>query len=156
MNFIKTLELGNWWSLAPVVQDAIKSTVPDKDTWVLHLTKESAGPGQKTGNWVFSLPQFLTFNEALTNGTEEALDFHYINITDAVPTGGEKMTLTVSSKEIKKATTTLLHWQSDVQWTEANWYIDTVSDINCWLCPYLQVLFKEVPEKMWLKMEVPM
>ncbi len=135
--------LGNWWSLTESVQESIKQTVPDKDTWTLHLTK------QATGDWVFSLPQFLTFNEALTNGTEKSLDIHYINLTGNVPIGGEKMTLTVSSKEIKDPTTTLLHWQSDPMWIDANIYVDTVTDVDCWLCPYLQVLFKHVPDKLW-------
>lgn len=141
-------QLGNWWSLTETVQKAVAATVPDKDTWVLDITKD------KHEDWVFSLPQFLTFNEALTNGTNKAIDFHYIFKADKGPVVGSKMKLTVSSKEIANATTTLLHWDCDPNWSQANWYVDTVSDIDCWLCPYLQVLFKHVPDKLWLKLEV--
>jgi len=140
-------QLGNWWSLTEAVQKAVKATVPNKDTWTLHLTKV------KTGDWVFSLPQFLTFNEALTNGTEKSLDVHYKNMTSFEPIEGNTMTLTVSSKELKDTTTKLLHWQSDVMWTDANWFVDTVTDIDCWLCPYVQVLFKEVPETLWIHLK---
>ena len=136
-------QLGNWWSLTEAVQNVVKETVPNKDTWTLHISK--AG----NGDWVFSLPQFLTFNEALTNGTEKSIDAHYKRLTTKDAVKGDTMLLTVSSKEIKDATTTLLHWQSDPLWSEANYYVDTVTDMDCWLCPYVQVLFKEVPKQMW-------
>jgi len=135
-------ELNVWWDYK--ANGWMMPDVIAQDTWTLVVHKNI------TGSWVFSLPQFLTFNEALTNGTEKSLDVHYKNLTSFEPIEGNTMTLTVSSKELKDATTKLLHWQSDVMWTDANWFVDTVTDIDCWLCPYVQVLFKEVPETLWI------
>ena len=146
MNSIQNItDLGNWWSLSEAVQETIKKTVPDKSSWTLHITKT------KQGDWVFSLPQFLTFNEALTGGTEKVIDYHYKAITGKEAVTGDKMTMTVSSKELPDFTTTLLFWDKDVSWPDSHWYVDSVSDGNVWLCPYLQVLFKKVPGKMWVK-----
>lgn len=149
MTSIKNIsELGNWWSLSTAVQETIKKTVPDKTSWTLHLKKTSSG------DWVFSLPQFLTFNEALTGGTEKVIDAHYKMITGSDSQVDDKFTMVVSSIPLDDYTTTLLYWDKDTMWTESNWYVDSVTDGNVWLCPYLQVLFKKVPGKMWVKFSI--
>ena len=146
MSFIDNItELGNWWSLSETVQEAIKKTVPDKKAWTLHLKRTSKG------DWVFSLPQFLTFDESLCNGTEKVIDAHYKMITGSDAKADDKITMTVSVVPIKDYTTRLIYWDKDTLWSESNWYVDTVTDGNVWLCPYLQVLFKAVPSKMWVK-----
>ena len=142
MNF-----LNSWWALPEKVQLFVKDLVPSKHTWTLNCTKD------KSGVWVFSLPQFLTFNESLCNGTEEALDYHYKQLGGTLTTGS-KLKLTVTDIEPDDYTPQCLHLYEDPLWTEANYYLDKVSDKDIWLCPYLQVLFKSVPEHLWLTISI--
>ena len=137
----------NWWSLDEATQNVVKALVPNKDTWVLDCTKQSDGV------WVFSLPQFMTFDEALCNGTEKALDWHYNIETGKEAVAGDKMKVTVSSKDLEGAHTTCKFLYADPKWDEASYYLDTVAKMDVWLCPYLQVLFKGVPKTLWLKLE---
>ena len=143
-NFSLSNLLNSWWTLSPSIQEKVKSLVPTKDSWTLHLTKHESGV------WVFSLPQFLTFNESLCNGTELVLDQHYEDLMGFTPVNGSKMTLTVSSKPLEDTTTTIEYQGPDDFWTESNYYLDSKYNMLVWLCPYVQVLFKGIPEKMYL------
>lgn len=139
-------KLGDWWSLTDTVQNTIKRLVPDQNAWTLNITKTDRL------SWVFSLPRFLTFNEALTNGTELVLDYHFEQLTGRKPQSEDTMIMTVSKVELADYTTKCLHWAPDDNWAESNWYIDHGSQLDVWLCPYLQVLFKEVPKELWIKL----
>lgn len=136
--------LNTWWGLPTNVQDMVKSLVPDKDSWTLNCTKDPSGV------WVFSLPQFLTFNESLCNGTELVMDYWYKQLSGKEPVEGSKLKVVVS-KVVQPNYTTKVNWlYEDPLWTESNYYYDTKTKMDLWLCPYVQVLFKEVPESMWL------
>lgn len=136
-----------WWSLPEEVHDAVKAMVPDKDTWTLNCKKFA------DSTWKFSIPQFLTFNESFCGGTEKVIDYWVKSITGEVPTTGDKATITCSSKKIPDATCALIYLYDDPSWTEASIYMDPKADMDAWLCPYLQVLFKGKPEKLWIKIE---
>jgi hypothetical protein len=140
---LETLQ-NSWWGLPTKVQDVVKSMVPDKVTWTLDCTKDSSGV------WVFSLPQFLTFNESLCNGTEKVMDYWYTQLSGKEPVTGSKLKVVVSKVEQLNWTTKVNWLYEDPLWTESNYYYDTKSNMDLWLCPYVQVLFKEVPESMWL------
>jgi hypothetical protein len=142
-----TDNLNTWWGLTSVVQDQVKQLVPNKNSWTLHVTKH------KSGVWVFSLPQFMTFNESFCNGTENVFDFWYEKQTGSKPVVGSSMKVTVSKVMPQWFDCKLLHMYCDTMWPDANYYFDKVSGLDVWLCPYLQVLFKEVPEHLYVKFD---
>jgi hypothetical protein len=134
--------LNVWWGLPTSVQDMVKSMVPDQDSWTLKMKKDSSGV------WVFSLPQFLTFNESMCNGTELVMDYWFEQKTGYQSVLDSVMTVTVSKVEMPSDTK--LSWlKEDTLWPGSNYYKDTGCDMDLWLCPYVQVLFKGVPESMW-------
>ena len=133
-----------WWSLPSILQDKIKLLVPDKDTWSLKVKKID------TGEWVFSIPQFLTINESLTGGTELVIDYYGEQVLGYVPCIGEQLIITVSKKPLEDETLQLGWIGSDPNWPESNNYQDPDTGLVSWLCPYLQVLFKEVPPVLYV------
>lgn len=136
----------SWWSLPDSIQNKIKSLVPDKNEWSLTCTKKDSG------DWVFSIPQFLTFNESLTGGTELIIDYYYEQVVGSVSQTGDKVKLVVSKYDMQGEQTLSLSWtDSDPLWTESNNYVDPSTGMVSWLCPYLQVLMKEVPSKLYVK-----
>jgi hypothetical protein len=146
-NFNPESLLNVWWAIPSSVQDQIKKLVPDQDTWTLDMSKD------KSGVWVFSLPQFLTFNESMCNGTELVMDYHFEQKMGYTPVIGSKMKLTVSKVKPSTFDTTITWMYEDPVCPGSNYYYDKVSKMDVWLCPYVQVLFKEVPESMWLTVQ---
>lgn len=142
----------SWWTLPETYQKFIENhIIPKKDSWTLECFKA------KSGIWHFDLPEFLTFQESLCNGTELALDYWFEELTGGyTPIKGEKLIITISDKPIDGYTTTISHSHGDEEWNnEANYYFDNGSGILLWLCPYLQSLFKCLPKKLWFKFETP-
>jgi hypothetical protein len=133
-----------WWSLPTNIQDKVKQLVPDKDVWTLNMSKVDSGV------WVFSLPQFLTFNESMCNGTEKVMDYWFEQLVGHTPVTGSKMKVTISKVQPTSFTTKIIHLFEDPMWPESNIYYDKGSEMDVWLCPYLQVLFKSVPESLWI------
>ena len=144
-NFNPENMLNVWWSLPNTVQNVVKSMVPNKDTWMLKMTKDPSGV------WVFSLPQFMTFNESMCNGTELVMDHWFEQVSGYPPVIGSTMNLTVTKKDpMGSPFDTKLMWMyEDPNWEGSNFYMDTGTGMDVWLCPYVQVLFKEVPQSLW-------
>ena len=143
----------SWWTLPDNYQKFIEHhIIPKKDTWTLECFKASTD-----GIWHFDIPEFLTFQESLTGGTELALDYWFEELTGGfTPIKGEKLILTISDKPIDGFITTISHSHSDPKWdNDANFYLDDKTGLLLWLCPYLQSLFKYLPKKLWLKFETP-
>lgn len=138
------MPLNTWWDLPKLVQKAVANLVPKKSKWTLHCKKHEFDV------WTFSLPQFLTYEESLCNGTELVMDKWFEELTGEEPKVGSKMSVTVSSKPLENYTTLIEFKEVDVHWTDSSLYRDTKLNMSIWLCPYLQVLFKERPEKMWV------
>jgi hypothetical protein len=139
--------LNVWWSLPSKVQEQVKKLVPDQDTWTLKMSKD------KSGVWVFSLPQFLTFNESMCNGTEKVMDYWFEKIIGYTPVIGSKMNVTVSKVKPDSFDTKIIWMYEDPLWPGSNIYLDKGSGMDVWLCPYVQVLFKGVPEGMWISFD---
>lgn len=143
----------SWWTLPESYQKFIENhIIPKQDTWTLECFKS-----EKDGIWHFDIPEFLTFQESLCNGTETCLDYWFEQLTGGYsPIKGEQLTLTISDKPIEGHTTTITHSHGDAEWdNDANYYLDNSSGILLWLCPYLQSLFKCLPKKLWLKFGTP-
>ena len=144
-NFNPENMLNVWWSLPSHVQNIVKSMVPNKDTWMLKMKKDPSGV------WVFSLPQFMTFNESMCNGTELVMDHWFEQVSGYQPVIGSTMNVTVTKKDpMGTPFDTKMMWMyEDPGWPGSNIYMDTGTGMDVWLCPYVQVLFKEVPQSLW-------
>ena len=136
-----------YWAAPSWLKWLIEKALPDKKSWTLTAFK------CESGIWAFHLPQYLIFNEALANGTEKALDFWFEHLhgLDAQP--GDKLKLTLSSQQLDEYTTKALYIQDDPTWLEASEYYDTEAEMALWLCPMLQLMFGEKPEKMWMQLK---
>lgn len=144
MNIINNIkDIGSWWSQPQFIQDWVKSIIPNKDTWTLNITKKSDW-------WYFSIPQFFTIDEALCGGTEKAIDWHFKKKFNRESIKGDKMKMTVTTVKPDSFDAWIIFQSDDPCWADASEYFDVISGIKCWLCPYVQVLFKKKPQEMWL------
>ena len=134
----------NYWSLSPELQKIVASMVPEKDSWTLNLSK--------TNNkvWVFSIP--LIKDEALTGGTEKVIDVYYKQLVGNTPKEGDKIQMTVSTTSSVGYTTKLTNPVPDnAGYGFGTMYTDVTTNMDCWLCPVLQVMFGEpVPSQMYV------
>lgn len=144
-----TTELNDWWTLSPEVQESVIAVIPKKDSWQFNLTKNI------TGVWVFSLPQYKINNESLCNGTEFVVDKYFSDLTGKQPVAGDMLETIVSSKPNKGFVTTWTWLNSAPSWQESNYYNCNKTQSIVWLCPVLQVLFKEVPETLYISYSLP-
>lgn len=137
-----------YWSLPESERQAINATVPDQDTWVLDVRRNP------DGTWEFDLPQFKTFSELFVGNTEKVLDMHYNKMSETPADQYSTMRLTVSSEPLPKHTTTCKFISPCPDFSGASIYLDDVFLEEVWLCPYVQTLFKYVPKKLHILMEV--
>lgn len=107
-----------------------------------------------SGDWGFNLPQFLTFNELLCNGTEKVISYYYEKLSGRKPTTQSRIKLTVSTKELPDTTCRSLWLYEDPLWTGSNYYIDQETRQDIWLCPYLPFLFGNVPQFLFINIKV--
>jgi hypothetical protein len=151
----------SWWSLPKTTVDQLLEKT-GSPTWTLEVYKN------KDGTWGFDLPDLLTKNEKFVNGTQDVLDSWYSQLyyesgkyTDGKPSPGEKLLVTVSSEYLKNSSTTLLYWEDDDTYSskdtpsllKPSWYFDTTQGSKLWLCQYLQFLFKDKPQTLWVKFQ---
>lgn len=141
-------EQTTFWALPEQAQEEIVDLLPKQDTWVLNVVRND------NGTWYFDLNQYGIYNELLVGGTELALDWHYLDLTekqyDQYALEGAELELVVSSKPIEGCTTTLHLMCFDAEESKAAFYKDSKSSISCWLCPMLYYMFKEVPGTLYL------
>lgn len=147
----------SWWKLPTSVQETLKKLTGSKQ-WTFIVYKNS------DDTWGFDIPYLLTFNEKFINGTEKDFDYWYEQLSGIKPDLKSKMYLTVSSKEIEDPTTTCTFIGDDdfeeffkkgiPSIEKPSYYLDNKSGYTIWLCQYLQFLFWEKPEKLYLKMGV--
>ena len=140
--------LNTWWGLPKPLQDMLQKLTQGKKTWTTTLYKMSGN-----GDWYLSLPQLLTYNESLTNGTELTLDKLYEQLTGNQPTGKSKLLSTWSSEPMEGCNCTLTYQGDDNLWPESTYYLCEETQTLCWLCPYLQWLMGEKPKKLYMKLE---
>lgn len=145
MKDFHNMPLNTWWGLPETVQKAIAALVPKQSKWTLNCKRHEFDV------WTFSLPQFLTYEESLCNGTEVVMDAWFEKLTGQKAKANSKMAMTVSSEPLEDYTTLIDFKRDDVDWAGSTIYRDTMLDLPIWLCPYLQVLFKGKPERMWVK-----
>ena len=150
----------SWWSLPQTTVDQLLEKT-GSTSWTLEVYKNT------DGTWGFDLPDLLTKNEKFVNGTQDVLDSWYSQLyyesgkyTNGKPSPGEKLLVTVSSEYLKDSDTTLLYWEDDDTFglkdspslLKPSWYFDTTQGSKLWLCQYLQFLFKDKPQTLWVKL----
>ncbi len=137
-----------YWSLTDDERAIVNASVPDQDTWVLDVRRNA------DGTWEFDLPEFKTFSELFVGNTEKVLDKHYNQMSEAQADIYSTMRLTVSSKPLENETTVCKFVKACPDFSGASIYLDNVFLEEVWLCPYVQTLFKSVPKKLHIHMEV--
>ena len=98
--------------------------------------------------WVFDHEHQNTVNEALCNGTEKVIDWYYQVIECKIPIVGDKIGFHLSTEKLESATT-----QINLKETSefGSYYIDELSELEVWLCPWLQGYFGEVPQRIYIE-----
>ena len=137
-----------YWSLTEEERQAVNESVPDQDTWILHVRRN------EDGTWEFDLPEFKTFSELFVGNTEKVLDKHYNTLSETPADKYSTMQLTVSRNPVENQTTHCTFVRACADFTGASVYLDNVWLEEIWLCPYVQTLFKEAPPKLYLNLEV--
>ena len=137
-------EQTSFWALPATSREDIIYALPGKSTWALNLIRT------EDGLWYFDLPQYDIFRELLMDGTEEALDWHYENLTGLLPEPYAEMEMVVTTNPVDNAATALYDCGDDPDLEDASYYEDGASGIICWLCPMLLYMFKYVPEVLYV------
>lgn len=137
-----------YWSLPEAERLAVNASVPDQDTWVLDIRRNP------DGTWEFDMPEFKTFGELFVGNTEKVLDMHYNLMSETPADKYSTMRVTVSSNKLDNHTTMCKFVSPCPDFSGASIYLDNTFLEEIWLCPYVQTLFKSVPAKLYLIMEV--
>ena len=96
-----------------------------------------------SGIWAFDHPHQNTVAEALCNGTEDVIDVYYRELTGQPPVAGDRLKLQLDSEPMESWTTRLERLHFDQAGTT---YLDPLSGMEVWLCPWLQGYFQERPQ----------
>ena len=138
----------SYWSLPESVQKSIAESIPKQDEWTLAVRRNT------DGTWEFDIPQFQTFNELFIGNTEKVLDIHYNTLSACPADDYSTMDVTVSRLPLEDQTTSCKYVRSCTDSAGASIYLDLFSNQEFWLCPYLQVLFKDAPKILYVRMEI--
>lgn len=94
-----------------------------------------------------------TVEELLCNGTEEVIDTHYYFLTGQEPKPGDEIQiyLTTQEPEIDEWDTVLTFIEAD---KNGSTYLDELLSAQVWLCPWLQGYFGEIPDKLYVRVDV--
>ena len=124
---------------------SIADLIPRRTEWELLVYRTPSC-------WAFDMDEYGVKSEALVGGTEKALDYWFTEITGRLPSLGDKMNLTVFTEGEHEYDTKLI-WLNNAEIGSGNDYLDVYSRLDCWLCPFLQALFKDVPEVIYLRID---
>ena len=124
---------------------SIADSIPKRTEWDLLVYRTNSC-------WAFDMDEYGVKSEALVGGTEKALDHWYTELTGLLPSVGDKMNLRVFTEGEGEYDTKLI-WLNKAELGMGNDYLDVYSRLDCWLCPFLQALFKEVPEVIYLRID---
>ena len=98
--------------------------------------------------WVFDHEHHNTVDEALCNGTEKVIDWYYQAIESKMPIVGDELGFYLSTEKLHNTTTQInLKETSET----GSYYIDQLSKMELWLCPWLQGYFGEVPQRIYIE-----
>jgi len=138
---------GGWWVLPEAEREAILAAMPDQDEWTFTATRKSDAA------WSIDVPEANTYGELLVGGTNKALDDHFLNMQMAPAVDGDSFEVTVSRAPLKEMTTFFSKVRPDPMWEGSNFYTDGVLHTECWLCPFVQILFGDAPDTIYIKLD---
>ena len=94
-----------------------------------------------------------TVEELLCNGTEEVIDTHYYFLTGRNPVPGNEIQIYLTTEELNEDEydTVLTFIEAD---ENGSTYMDEVLCSHVWLCPWLQDYFGEIPDKLYVRVNV--
>ena len=138
---------GGWWVLPEETRNQILAAMPDQDEWTFTATRVSDLA------WSIDVPEAGTYGELLVGGTNAALDSHFKDLNERPAVDGDTALLTVSRSPLEELTTFFSKIRPDPTWEGSNFYTDGVLHQECWLCPFVQVLWGEAPETIYISVE---
>ena len=141
------VKLTGWWGLPADVQAQVLASLPKQDAWTFIVTRKSDQA------WYLDLPEAKTFGELLVGGVNTALDLHYADLFNCNAVNGDQMLLTCSITELSDQTTVLSNPVFDKTWEGSATYSEDVFGVKCWLCPFTGILWRMVPEKIYIKLQ---
>lgn len=97
--------------------------------------------------WTFDHEHNQTKGEGLLNGTELVIDEYFRNLAGRDPIPGDQMRFILDTEPFAEATTVLIRTGGDENGTT---YIDQMTGMPVWLCPWLQGYFGYVPDFIYI------
>lgn len=100
--------------------------------------------------WVFDHEHQNTMNEPLCNGTENVIDWYYEVMNKKPAQVGDQLGFYLSTDKFDDTITKIELVNTN---ESGSTYIDQFSNMQVWLCPWLQGYFGKVPEKIYVSCE---
>ena len=97
--------------------------------------------------WAFDHEHQNTIAEALCNGTETVIDWYYELLSGMKPVSGDKIDFYLDTESFGCEITEIKLIETD---QSGSYYMDKLSSMKLWLCPWLQGYFGSVPEKIYV------
>ena len=138
-----TADANGFWTFSPQEKHSLLETVPEQDTWTLRVYRTRHC-------WAFDMPEYGVKAEALIMGTEKVLDYYWTELTGQLPSVGDEMDMRISRTDSSEYDTKIVWLEEDSVMDDSNNYLDVYSLQKVWLCPFLKVLFKGVPELIYV------
>ena len=133
--------------------DSLTKQIPLQDTWTLRVYRTMSC-------WAFDMPEYDVKFEALIHGTERVLDHWWYERFGTLPSNGDTMDMTITRSggvdDVYKHEfydTKLVWLREDDKSLDSNYYLDVHSKMEVWLCPFLKILWKTVPEIIYVSFE---
>jgi hypothetical protein len=105
---------------------------------------------KKDSIWVFDHEHQNTVEEPLCNGTELVLNEYFEIDMNKKAQHGDKLEIVVDIEAFDGYDTELKLQSTD---DNGSTYLDTELFEEVWLCPWLQSYFKNIPEKLYVKID---
>ena len=144
---IDQLETCTFWQLSESERAEVIATAPVQDVWKLDMHR------REDGLWQFSIPELKTINELMVQGTEKIMDYHYTKTCGLEPDADSKMIVRVSSEPMELNHAILHKVADDNLMGQSATYHDEVSDMNGWLCGYIEVCFGCAPDTIYASVQ---
>lgn len=138
------VKLGGWWGLSKEIQEQVLASIPDQDEWQFTATRVSDNA------WSIDVPEVHTYGELLVGGTNAALDEHFKQLNERPAIDGDTVQLIVSRSPLDELTTFFSKIRPDTAWEGSNFYTDAVLHKECWLCPFVEVLWGTAPDTIYI------
>lgn len=136
-----------YWQLPAEERQALIQQTPKQPTWVLDMRRLD------DGYWCFDYPSLKTYRELMLGGTELLMDHYYQELSGELPTAGSYMVTTVSTEPLDETHVVLTKVSDDADGSGGATYQDCLTGEQGWLCGYVQLLWKEAPQTIFVNLQ---